>query len=261
MHRIDTSTATSDGLFTEGDPLVPTPATVVSADWLNSVQEELATIVTNAGLELQKADNTQVLTAILQIIARQSSELERLRLLKIGCPMYWRSTTLPENFAWVNGDLILFEDRPEFEEVYLAGGFEGMLLEANATSEQIAANLGKFRKHPNGLGLYLPSCGEQFFRAWTGLTSEKVGSWQTDTGRALTGKIDLDICSYVWESSGVLSGLGASDGINPQQGAMNGQQTAFDFDASRSWGDTHTGTEFAPAHVYIPVIVYLGVPS
>lgn len=169
MHRIDTSTATSDGLFTEGDPLVPTPATVVSADWLNSVQEELATIVTNAGLELQKADNTQVLTAILQIIARQSSELERLRLLKIGCPMYWRSTTLPENFAWVNGDLILFEDRPEFEEVYLAGGFEGMLLKANATSEQIAANLGKFRKHPNGLGLYLPSCGEQFFRAWTGI--------------------------------------------------------------------------------------------
>ena len=99
------------------------------------------------------------------------------------------------------------------------------------------------------------------FRAWTGVTSEKVGSWQTDTGRALTGKIDLDICSYVWESSGVLSGLGASDGINPQQGAMNGQQTAFDFDASRSWGDTHTGTEFAPAHVYISVIVYLGVPS
>ena len=44
MHRIDTSTATSDGLFTEADPLVPTPATVVSADWLNSVQEELPTI-------------------------------------------------------------------------------------------------------------------------------------------------------------------------------------------------------------------------
>lgn len=108
--------------------------------------------------------------------------------------------------------------------------------------------------------LDLSSCPPRF-RAWTGVTSEKVGSWQTDTGRALTGKIDLDICSYLWESSGVLSGLGASDGINPQQGAMNGQQTAFDFDASRSWGDTHTGTEFAPAHVYIPVIVYLGVPS
>ena len=104
----------------------------------------------------------------------------------------------------------------------------------------------------------LPCC--ELFRAWTG-AGDQAGSSSPDTGRTLTGKIDLDICSYVWESSGVLSGLGASDGINPQQGAMNGQQTAFDFDASRSWGDTHTGTEFAPAHVYIPVIVYLGVPS
>ena len=86
----------------------------------------------------------------------------------------------------------------------------------------------------------------------------QAGSAFSDTGRALTGKIDLDICSYVWESSGILSGLGASAGINPQQGAMSGQQAAFDFDASRSWGDTHTGTEFAPAHILQPVIIYLG---
>ena len=96
------------------------------------------------------------------------------------------------------------------------------------------------------------------FRGWTGVTSEKVGSWQTDTGRALTGKIDLDICSYVWESSGVLSGLGASDGINPQQGAMNGQQTAFDFDASRV---VPTGPVNVPPHVWQPVAIYLGLPA
>ena len=255
MHRIDTSTATSNGLFTEGDPLVPTPATVVSADWLNSVQEELAAIVTNAGLELQKADNTQVLTAILQIIARQSSELERLRLLKIGCPMYWRSTTLPENFAWVNGDLILFEDRPEFEEVYLAGGFEGMLLEANATSEQIAANLGKFRKHPNGLGLYIPSCGEQFFRAWTG--TGEAGVWHRDEMRQIKGSlgylnswgasIDTPTSALYWnETSSVItqriSGAGRYDII---------------LDSARS---VPTGPVTVPPHVWYPVILYLGLP-
>lgn len=260
MHRIDTSTATSDGLFTEGDPLVPTPATVVSADWLNSVQEELATIVTNAGLELQKADNTQVLTAILQIIARQSSELERLRLLKIGCPMYWRSTTLPENFAWVNGDLILFEDRPEFEEVYLAGGFEGMLLEANATSEQIAANLGKFRKHPNGLGLYLPSCGEQFFRAWTG--AGQAGGAVTDTGRHISGSwtagwnvalvptIEVNGAVYTVSSQGHELAYNASTELATQPFHVG-------FDSARVWGE-HDGAEFVPAHVRIPVILYLG---
>ena len=256
MHRIDTSTATSDGLFTEGDPLVPTPATVVSADWLNSVQEELATIVTNAGLELQKADNTQVLTAILQIIARQSSELERLRLLKIGCPMYWRSTTLPENFAWVNGDLILFEDRPEFEEVYLAGGFEGMLLEANATSEQIAANLGKFRKHPNGLGLYLPSCGEQFFRAWTGGGGREAGEWQADAIRNIIGQL-VSIWSY---QDALPGGTGALSWTTSGEGGFtaNSKSTmqGITFDASRI---VPTATENRPVNVAIPVILYLGL--
>ena len=256
MHRIDTSTATSDGLFTEGDPLVPTPATVVSADWLNSVQEELAAIVTNAGLELQKADNTQLLTAILQIIARQSSELERLRLLKIGCPMYWRSTTLPENFAWVNGDLILFEDRPEFEEVYLAGGFEGMLLEANATSEQIAANLGKFRKHPNGLGLYIPSCGEQFFRGWTSGTGREAGEWQADAIRNIIGQL-VSIWSYqdsLPGGTGALSWTTSGEGgfTTSSKSTMQG----ITFDASRI---VPTATENRPVNVAIPVILYLGL--
>ena len=256
MHRIDTPTATSDGLFTEGDPLVPTPATVVSADWLNSVQEELATIVTNAGLELQKADNTQVLTAILQIIARQSSELERLRLLKIGCPMYWRSTTLPENFAWVNGDLILFEDRPEFEEVYLAGGFEGMLLEANATSEQIAANLGKFRKHPNGLGLYLPSCGDQFFRGWVQGGSVQAGAWQEDTVREVYGSMSGRNSWIYVEGKGALATTGSTDYFLAQiSPGGDGVFSGFDFRLSRS---IPTGPITAPPHVWQPVILYLG---
>ena len=259
MHRIDTSTATSDGLFTEGDPLVPTPATVVSADWLNSVQEELATIVTNAGLELQKADNTQVLTAILQIIARQSSELERLRLLKIGCPMYWRSTTLPENFAWVNGDLILFEDRPEFEEVYLAGGFEGMLLEANATSEQIAANLGKFRKHPNGLGLYVPSCGEQFFRAWT-LGAGESGRCNAPGLPELLGGFS----AYTFDAGMPWQAITSVDsGMNALTIGSSGgtRYNAFTFRASLSNTIYGASPTVMPASVNLPVILYLGIPA
>lgn len=150
--------------YQDGNPEAGTLGSIVPAAAIERPQREILNVLTAAGLTPSDTDLTQLLAAIRKIIGTQNAELERLRLLKIGCPMYWRSTTLPENFAWVNGDLILFEDRPEFEEVYLAGGFEGMLLEANATSEQIAANLGKFRKHPNGLGLYLPSCGEQFFR-------------------------------------------------------------------------------------------------
>ena len=219
--------------------------------------------LTIAAKDTTYAAATQSVAGLMSAADKKSVDYcEALRLSMIGVPRYWRSTTLPANHVWANGDLVLFSDWPELKKVYDGGGFTGMLLAYNAISATIAANLGKWRPNAaNPTGLYVPKLSDQFFRAWTGVTSEKVGSWQTDTGRALTGKIDLDICSYVWESSGVLSGLGASDGINPQQGAMNGQQTAFDFDASRSWGDTHTGTEFAPAHVYIPVIVYLGVPS
>ena len=68
MHRIDTSTATPDHKFTEGDPAVPVAATTVSAEWLNAVQEELVAVITGAGLELQKSDNGQLWQAISQLI-------------------------------------------------------------------------------------------------------------------------------------------------------------------------------------------------
>ena len=68
MHRIDTSTATPDHKFTEGDPAVPVAATTVSAAWLNAVQEELVAVITGAGLELQKSDNGQLRQAISQLI-------------------------------------------------------------------------------------------------------------------------------------------------------------------------------------------------
>lgn len=68
MHRIDTSTATPDHKFTEGDPAVPVAATTVSAEWLNAVQEELVAVITGGGLELQKSDNGQLFRAIGKLI-------------------------------------------------------------------------------------------------------------------------------------------------------------------------------------------------
>ena len=267
MHRIDTSTATSDGLFTEGDPLVPTPATVVSADWLNSVQEELAAIVANAGLELQKADNTQVLTAILQIIARQSSELERLRLLKIGCPMYWRSTTLPEGFAWVNGDLVLFEDWPEFAAVYNAGGFSGMVLPYDADSATIAANLGKFRPNAaNPTGLYLPSCGEQFFRAWTSGAGEAgvhhdAGLPEISGSFAVRGTMIND--NSVLETTGAFLYTNTSydERFASFQVSSNLSSQGCTFNAARNNTIYGASPTVMPASVNLPVILYLGIPA
>jgi microcystin-dependent protein len=69
MHRIDGPGAAPGGLFTEGDPNVGTPATVVTDDWLNAVQTEMESVVTGSGLALAKPDNTQLLQAVRRLIA------------------------------------------------------------------------------------------------------------------------------------------------------------------------------------------------
>lgn len=69
MHRIDSSTATPDNRFTEGDPTIPVPATTVTDDWLNAVQEEAVAIILAAGMALDKNNNAQVLAAIQKLIA------------------------------------------------------------------------------------------------------------------------------------------------------------------------------------------------
>lgn len=74
MHRIDKPSAVAvlpspspvgtPGFFTEGNPLLSIPPTVVSGDWANAVQEELSAVVEAAGLTLDKGDPRQVLQAL-----------------------------------------------------------------------------------------------------------------------------------------------------------------------------------------------------
>ena len=245
--------------YQDGNPEAGILGSIVPAAAIERPQREILNVLTAAGLTPSDTDLTQLLAAIRKIIGTQNAELERLRLLKIGCPMYWRSTTLPEGFAWVNGDLVLFEDRPEFEEVYLAGGFEGMLLEANATSEQIAANLGKFRKHPNGLGLYLPSCGEQFFRAWTGGAGREAGGWQEDTMRNITGRI-VNVVQGLTDNT-----VQRAEGAFYPSGAGAVGYRGEDLSIRHVHLDTSlvvpTGPENVPPHVWQPVAIYLGLQA
>jgi hypothetical protein len=55
------------GYFTEGNAETATPATVVSADWLNAVQEEIIAVLTQAGIAPDKTVRTQLRDAILAI--------------------------------------------------------------------------------------------------------------------------------------------------------------------------------------------------
>lgn len=196
-----------------------------------------------------------------QVWSREPSQLEALRKSWIGVPRPWRSTTLPTGFVWANGGLVLFEDYPELEEVYDAGGFSGMLLAYDADEETIAANLGKWRPNSaNPTGLYTPSLGGQFSRAWVPGGDKNAGTWGRDTGRSLIGTIDFDVCSFVWESSGAFSSIGDTDGLNAQQGIAASHQTAVYFDTEKVWGE-HSGNEFTPTHILQPAVIYLGLST
>lgn len=70
MHRTD-APGNDGGLFTEGNPYgsPPTGGAIVSADWLNDVQENLAGAIEGAGLTLEKGNHDQLLEAIKSLAA------------------------------------------------------------------------------------------------------------------------------------------------------------------------------------------------
>lgn len=65
MFRIDSAGATAGNRFTEGDPSLSIPATVVSDDWLNHVQEEIIKPIEEMGITLVKGNEGQLWDALL----------------------------------------------------------------------------------------------------------------------------------------------------------------------------------------------------
>ena len=207
-----------------------------------------------------QGDDSRLTGAVTDIAAMKANiaTLEAIRKSWIGVPRWWRSTTLPANHVWADGSLVLFEDWPELEEVYNAGGFDGMLLEAGVDAETIAVNLGKWVKHPNGLGLYTPQLGNQFFRGWTSGLSRAAGSTQGDAMRRITGLIG----QFRWPTLITGSLLAQSDtgsgatAVTEDSVIKTSGTLTFD-----SGNVVTTATENRPVNVALPVILYLGNPS
>lgn len=73
MHKIDSAGATVANEFTEGNVALAVPATVVSSNWLNAVQNELATLAVACGAALKTSgteSGDQLLTAVMELIRR-----------------------------------------------------------------------------------------------------------------------------------------------------------------------------------------------
>jgi hypothetical protein len=69
MYRTDAA-GNVNGMYDNGDPLLPREATFIDADHLNAIQEEIVGVVLASGATLNKADNTQLLTALNLMYSR-----------------------------------------------------------------------------------------------------------------------------------------------------------------------------------------------
>lgn len=173
----------------------------------------------------------------------------------IGVPRYWRSTILPPNHCWANGDFVEFADWTELEQVYKAGGFEGMLLPWDADSGTKAANLGKWRPDAaNPTGLYTPNLGGQFFRNWAPESGKEAGEWGQDEIRNIVATFNLPYRNPA--PTGAVTWGRIDNGYS--QGGTGAGVSLSTFDASTI---VPTGPQNVPQHVWQPAILYLGRPA
>lgn len=184
----------------------------------------------------------------------------------IGVPRPWRSTTLPANHCWANGDLVPFSDWPELKEVYDNGGFEGMLLPYDADAATQAANLGKWRPNAvNPTGLFTPNYVGIFLRGWEPGAGKEAGAWGRDEIRDIVGSVRFK--GYTASGTGFMGvGIDASgalytDDISTYAGSLGTHTVAastLKLSASKS---VPTGSKNVPEHIWQPIIIGLGHPA
>ena len=276
-----------DAAYQNGNPSAGIPGSIVPAAAIEHPQRELLHVILKAGLTPDENTLTQLYEAIVKIVGvevplasvmeaglvkigdglqigedgtlsvKSSDLLEDWRKSWIGVPRYWRSTVLPDDHCWANGDFISFSNWPELHAVYEAGGLEGMLLGWDATEEEQAANLGKWRPDSSiPTGLYTPALSGQFFRNWGQGVGKDAGAWGEDAIRNITGQASgANSVGPCYSGEGAIYRGEVQGNATYRNGPYGGYLM---FDASRV---VPTGPENVPPHVWQPVVLYLGRPT
>lgn len=77
MHRIDTS-GSQNGSFVDEDLQKGVQGTLLSAAWLNAIQDEVASVIESTKAKLDKAKNNQLLIAITSLIEPVQLKIDRV---------------------------------------------------------------------------------------------------------------------------------------------------------------------------------------
>lgn len=179
----------------------------------------------------------------------------------IGVPRYWRSTTLPPNHCWANGDFVEFADWPQLEQVYNAGGFAGMLMAWDADSGTQAANLGQWRPDAaEPTGLYVPVLTGQFMRCWEPGADVPAGGYNAPGLPNITGQLNTGFVSV--NASGTDGALSiAQMSASSTNGNFGYHNVSLSLNASSSNPIYGASSTVMPSSINIPYIIYLGNPA
>lgn len=256
--QVPVASKTETGLVQIGDGLNITPEGLLSVLVATSKQN---------GIMRPNGTTCTVEDGVLKVLQQSNDYMEAWRKSWIGVPRYWRSTELPDNHCWANGDLIYFNDWPELKEIYEAGGFEGMLMGWDADVETQKANLGKWR--PNAAiptGLYTPALSGQFFRNWV-LGAEGAGATNQPGLPEISGS--FAVRGTMINDNSVLETTGAFLYTNTSyderfasfQVSSNLSSQGCTFNAARNNTIYGASPTVMPASVNLPAILYLGRPA
>ena len=188
--------------------------------------------------------------------------LEALRVSFLGVPRYWRSTTLPAGHVWANGDLALFSDWPELENLYRSGGLEGMLLSYDASPSTIAQYCGRWRLNASSpTGLYVPNLSERFINST--INTNAFGTANTAGVPTIVGNWnDLHVpiveVPALGQSGAIIANATAFAVSSLAAGGTGYVWNGVNFDASRSNAVYGQSPTVMPASVNYPIIIYLG---
>ena len=210
---------TAPGWFDGGNPVQNLKATMVTLDWLNTLQDELKNVIEEAGLELDRNDDSQLVQAIKKLVVavvNLSPEIH-IETVPVGPIIAFHGAVAPEGSLACDGADFNPLDYPV-----------------------LYALLGQST---------VPDLRGCFLRG-TGGAAAALGVKQQDAGRNVTGAIDWQMNSLYGSEQGALYNDRASpDGVKAHADP-NGSHRLM-FDAQRCWGATHTANEFRPVNVAI----------
>jgi hypothetical protein len=247
MQRTQNEYATEDNRFTEGNPAAGVPATVVTDDWLNGVQEEIMAVIETAGLEADGEDLTQLYQAIANMIAEgipdNTTPVGAIELLP------FRADALPDGWYMVNGDQ------------YAVAAPQGVALLALPADYRTDWGIQEAGGYVNVPDLFDTGGNGYFLRPVDGSTRQ-VGGAQTDAIRNIVGQASNSSGSYGFlqrvdipaSTSGALAA--GDDTTYSLQGTTSDSGSFLKFDASLV---VPTASENRPVNRGMTPAIYLGV--